>query len=192
MDKTPKYIEMSEKTTKIQALWKPQDGDWFAIKKDLIAQSKHYAKKGEIYQVIHIDHAGIYFLKHTKGESGFSIRIANLFYLHQPEHFRLTWLPTQGQLQDMLKPRTRENQKYTRAYIAGDNPEGFITRCILADFFRWLEEKEQIDDYSLTSMEQLLLAFCMHELYKKNWDNEKREWAYLTKREREGYFPLTV
>lgn len=191
MDKTPKYIEMSEKAIKIQALWEPRDGDWFAIKRDLVAQGEHYALKGEVYQAACIVQKAIHFMKYTRGKTEPKIRIVHLGYLHKPKQFKLIWLPTQSQLQDILKERTRENQKYTRTYVGDEYLESFIMKCVLRDFLRWAGE-EGID-CPFTSLEQFWLAFCMHEVYKKNWDNEKREWVYLTRRERVGlYSPLTV
>jgi len=189
MDKTPRYIEMSEKALKIQALWRPQDGDWFAIKRDLTSGRERYALKGEVYQAAYVTGGRIYFVKYNREDSEPEIKAVHLQYLHQ-RNFKLTWLPTQGQLQGMLEERAREKREYTRSYIADEYLEGFIIKCVLTDFFHWAEK--EWTDYSFTRMEQLWLSFYMRELDKRNWDDGRREWVYLTKRERIGYFPLTV
>lgn len=189
MDKTPRYAEMAEKAKEMQMRWKPQDGDFFAIKRDLLSEGEHYAKKGEIYQVAYVARGRAYFLKYEKGDSEPETKCYHLQYLHQ-SNFKLIWLPTQGQSQDKLKERTKKNRGFTRTYIEGEELEGFITRCVLADFLRW-EAKEGID-CPFASFEQFWLAFCMHEIYKKNWDDGRREWVYLTRRERIGYIPLTA
>jgi len=191
MDKTRGYILKSEKAIEMQARWKPQDGDWFAIKKDLISEGEHYALKGEICQVAYLIRSRIYFPRYTGANSEPKMVTYHLQYLHEPKRFKLTWLPTQSQLQGMLKKRTGENQKYNHTYIGDEHLESFTLKCVLMDFFRWA--KEEGIDYLFTSLEQFWLAFYMHEVYKKNWDNERGEWVYLTRRERVGlYSPLTV
>jgi len=190
MDRTPRYAEMAVKAKEMQMRWKPQDGDWFAIKKNLLSEGESYAKKGEVYQVAYVAHGRIHFAQYQKGNSEPETLEYHLQHLHKPKLFKLTWLPTQGQSQDILKERARKNQGFARTYIGDEHLEGFITRCVLADFLRW-EAKEGID-CPFISMEQFWLAFCMHEIYKKNWDDGGREWMYLTRRERIGYIPLTA
>jgi len=190
MDKTPRFTEMAKKALEMQARWKPQDSDWFAIKRDLLSEGEHYALRGEIYQVAYVASRRICFLQYQKGDPEPETQRYHLQYLHQPGRFKLTWLPTQGQSQNILRERAKENQGFTRTYIGDEYLEGFITRCVLADFFRW-EKKEGIG-CPFTSLEQFWLAFCMHEIYKKNWDEGRREWVYLTRKERIGYIPLTA
>lgn len=189
MDKTPRYAEMSEKAIGLQAQWEPQGGDWFVIKRDLTnSERKPYALKGEVHQVAYVLLGKIHFMRYSKeGGKEPKKECYILQYLHQPKQFKLIWLLTQSQLQGKLKERTRENQKYNRAYVEDEYLEGFSLRCVLEDFLHWIE-KEGVD-HLFTSLEQFWLAFYMREVYKKNWDDEKREWVYLTKRERVGYFP---
>jgi len=187
MDKTSRYAEMSEKAIELQAQWEPRDNDWFAIKRDLLAGGGSYALKGEVYQAAYVLLGRIHFMRYSKGAREPEKQCYHLQYLRRPKNFKLTWLLTQSQLQDKLKERTRENQKYNRAYVEDEYLEGFSLRYVLKDFLHWVE-KEGID-HLFTSLEQFWLAFYMREVYKKNWDHEKREWVYLTKRERVGYFP---
>lgn len=82
-----------------------------------------------------------------------------------------TWLPRQDQLQAI----------YTSTHLR-------VPGSLMGDFMRWLTgyERYKNDNYiyypeeldwfyrasSKTTMEQLWLAFVMHELYGKTWDGE--------------------
>ena len=72
----------------------------------------------------------------------------------------ITWLPRQDQLQEMVYPE----------YFAP-----LQTMCgVLYDF----SISEYGGRFTLDgSMEQLWLAFVMHEKYQKRWNEEKQEWT---------------
>ncbi len=64
------------------------------------------------------------------------------------------WLPRQDQLQEMCKEKD--------------------IGMLLVDFFRWFEDEEYIWALNNT-MEQLWLAYVMHEKYRKVWNGEDWE-----------------
>ena len=80
----------------------------------------------------------------------------------------LIWLPRQDQLQDIIG--------------IGEHADE-ITKCrcldcVILDFYKFWRDRDPINDGTalLTSMEQLWLAFVMHEKYRKKWDGE--EWIF--------------
>ena len=75
----------------------------------------------------------------------------------------LFWLPRQDQLQEMVKY---------------DNPipEGILDA--LSSATRQHMDSPMEDAFcQFNSMEQLWLAFVMHEKYQKQWDEERGEWV---------------
>jgi len=90
------------------------------------------------------------------------------------------FLPRQDQLQEMILPELRKQQKYTHAYTKGQNAEGFIATCLIADFNSWLDRMfPWLKQEQCNSMEQLWLAFVMKEKFNKTWNDEKEEWTEL-------------
>jgi hypothetical protein len=88
----------------------------------------------------------------------------------------MVWLPRQDQLQDMLKDKIRYNHKNTYGYVKGPAPEGFIAGCLHQEFHKFMVYEDQyIFCEAFNSMEQLWLAFVMHEKYNKRWDG--KEWV---------------
>lgn len=79
----------------------------------------------------------------------------------------MVWLPRQDQLQDMLDL----------------NGASFPLQEIERRFHKHCNNNEDCDGnymlqavYCLNSMEQLWLAFVMHEKYGLNWSSERKEW----------------
>lgn len=70
------------------------------------------------------------------------------------------WLPTQNQLQRMLK---------------SSKPEYFI-----GDFFYFVYDEKEKKNKEIVSkmetMEQLWLAYIMYTKYQKRWNDERKEW----------------
>jgi len=95
----------------------------------------------------------------------------DFFYDSQKEIYRgfstasSTWLPQQAQIQKMLGlDLPRELFRFI----------GKICKWILNDGSEWVLP-DKIDEYyqQFTSMEQLWLAFYMHEKHQEIWDGEK-------------------
>jgi len=137
MDTSNQYIKMSD-CPEIQEQWKPEIGDWVALRKNKKSVGIVVGILGPP-RTIYVQLIGGW---------------RNIY-----STLECIWLPRQDQIQDMCKPKIREDQKNTHAYVKGDNPEGFINSCLLGDFFRW--EDKYYKTYS--SMEQLWLAFYIHE-----------------------------
>ena len=72
----------------------------------------------------------------------------------------IVWLPRQDQLQALVS--TLHNQE--------------TTLWLCERFNRSIQGYAKEPIYQL-SMEQLWLAFVMHEKYQKQWDEEKEEWT---------------
>lgn len=161
----PEYQLMCEKAKKMQEKWKRKDGDYFyhPAQKVLIQSAMDY----------HINiPAGVSVIHSGKGFYG------NCNY-RIDEIAEIMWrLPSQEDLQEMLKPKIRENQKNTYAFVKGRNPEAFINSCLLADFHRW---ENNLSPYpsSILTITGLLLAFVLYELHQKKWNPEKKEWEEI-------------
>ena len=50
----------------------------------------------------------------------------------------------------------------------------------ISRFDKWTHDVAFYQGVQWSSMEQLWLAFVMHEKYQKQWDKEKKEWTGLT------------
>ena len=76
---------------------------------------------------------------------------------------KLTWLPTQAQLQEMILQQEGMTNCYILTKLFLDFVDKYRTE-------RWLFEM-------LTSMKRLWLAFVMFKLYNKQWNADKQEWV---------------
>ena len=79
------------------------------------------------------------------------------------------YLPRQDQLQEMLIKHRHPKSSVER----------FCAYYMYHDFFDWVPRKGPMEgkgDIDGNSMEQLWLAFVMHEKYQKRWDEEKENW----------------
>ncbi|KKN57556.1 hypothetical protein LCGC14_0561020 [marine sediment metagenome] len=77
-----------------------------------------------------------------------------------------TWLPRQDQLQEMVGDLPEATERASVELLGC-----FTSWCYTEDargFRKWTPGA-----YQFTSMEQLWLAFCMHELHSKTWDGDK-------------------
>ena len=90
------------------------------------------------------------------------------------------WLPTQEQLQEMVLPIFFKRYSTTHALR---NDPSFIYRMIIEKFQRWINRSSpSFDKYMamFNSMNELWLAFVMHEKYHKIWTGE--EWKEVVKK----------
>ena len=81
------------------------------------------------------------------------------------------WLPRQDQLQDMIlgDPELRHDV----IVFLLDRFHTFLDPAWFAGD-KWMKHEKYLKQFE--SMEQLWLAFVMHELYRKQWDDENKEW----------------
>jgi len=79
------------------------------------------------------------------------------FDIQEAGHFFI-WLPRQDQLQEMVRGKIC------------DCTDPF---CLLIDFYRFVRGLPNPAPSYTDSMEQLWLAFVMHELHGKKWDGAK-------------------
>ena len=140
MDKTKLYIEMCSKAKEIQRDWKPQKGD--LVKPDNFGEPKY---------ISNIDYV----------ES--KVYLVDFGYDGNAHINNCIWLPSQGQLQEMVK---LDHDIYLGA--------------ILSAFMRWYNENQ----ITLSSMEQLWLSFAMEEIYNKIWKDG--EWRTISQNEKGG------
>jgi hypothetical protein len=80
-------------------------------------------------------------------------------YLHHPSE--CIWLPTQSQLQEMVKKHWDD---YSIVACLDDFQDWVLNQC---DGLEWSHKVKNL------SMEQLWLAFVIKELHNKVWDGEK-------------------
>jgi len=131
MDDTKEYIEKCRKAVEIQEYWH---------------NSSHMISEW----------ARSYFVSPKDGSL-----IHYYDFESYPQHSTgYTWLPLQGQLQDMLDYELGELHYRFYDYVQkeGHNPNNWETALI-----------------KYKSMEQLWLAFVMHEKYDKKWNEE--DWT---------------
>ena len=121
MDETPEYIEMCRKAVEIQEYWH---------------NSSHTISEW----------ARSYFVS-PKDDS----LIHYYDFESYPQHSTgYTWLPLEGQLQDM---------------VIGKYNNSFSVICVFCDWFQ-----HEDDSNETVTREQLWLAFVQWELYGKKWD----------------------
>ena len=146
---------MCEKAEEIQGEWQPTVGDYICI------------KPGEevvdnLLKALGVDKAPVYII-----DSDVSLK-------QSPEYIksRHTWLPRQGQLQEMVVKDTFKESVW--AFVGKFTWDG--DRSIPA----WAVSNE-LDEHRVlgtlfrfTSMEQLWLAFVMTDRFGKHWNGE--EW----------------
>lgn len=93
MDITKLYVDMCEKSSEIQGLWKPEMGDWFHAEcTDWQIGQAGFAYEGKVNEVPRVMYDGkpIPYLTAELSAEG---------WLHE----KLIWLPRQDQLQGMIK-----------------------------------------------------------------------------------------
>ena len=77
------------------------------------------------------------------------------------------WLPRQDQLQEMVEDKIGGNHIATLSALVQSD---LLNQAGLGHYV------SSPNFYHSDSMEQLWLAFVMHEKYQKRWDEEKKEW----------------
>lgn len=137
---TKNYINQCEQAEVIQKAWKPKLGDIclnrFDGKKVIIIEKGVGVKE---YKVLFVDVG----LKMQR----------NYWY----SKVNLKWLPTQEQLQEIIKHNCYENNNF---------------KSFISDFYYYLlDEYENID--KCESLNEAWISFYMHEKYHKIWTGEK-------------------
>ncbi len=135
MDNSPIYIKMCEKAYEIQRLWKPKAGDIGVCPKACF----DYFKSPSVLLTVECEL--------NKYRLWFDVPDDN--YISKESS---VWLPTQAQLQEMVKD----------PYIHG--------QTLACGLYHWIQKH---DPREPMSMEQLWLAFVMFEKYNKTWNGEK-------------------
>ena len=131
---TDNYIIMCEQAEEIQKAWKPE--------------------KGDIYTTV----------VHGKATDIINIYIDGFSFLPQkfvPLSALYIYLPTQEQLQEMIKP------------THGVDDFGLVEEFF--DFVYGEDSQPNQIDSPIKSMNEFWLAFVMHEKYNKIWNGEKWE-----------------
>ena len=87
-----------------------------------------------------------------------------------------TWLPRQDQLQKMLA-NDDELDYSMEELITGFHAFYIVSEGTMPHKVQ-IEEADKWADYinQFMSLEQLWLAFVMHEKYQKQWSEDKQEW----------------
>ena len=137
---TENYIKMCELAEEIQKEWRPKIGDYYYEK----GHHKIFDKKPYHYKAI-LDKEKSY-LFHKKYND-------NIF------NYKRFWLPTQEQLQEMVKDK-------------------WICEADMLFVFKyWIEKAmvEKIISVAKYTLTELWLAFVMYEKYHKIWTGEKWE-----------------
>lgn len=146
MDTSETYIKMCEKAVEIQGLWQPSDWDnvWCKQEAEVVVLSGYCTDGG-------------YYGHHTPGKQ-LDYYTGSCDDLSQDnfKDFHI-WLPRQDQLQEMI-----HDYKYKLGRFSGSHG-------LIRDFAFWVEE---VSNLPCASMEQLWLAFLMHDPYRKKWTRE--------------------
>ena len=148
MDTSEKYILLCEKAEEVQKEWTDKT-----------------AQMGDFYQlgVTKLNKPAICILGcHWKECEGCTTEVDML-------RDECIWLPRQDQLQKMLDERKT-------TYFLVEDFSDFMTDNLLEDHGDVPYTPPFRKEWGKASMEQLWLAFVMHEKYSKQWDEEKGEW----------------
>ena len=148
---TKDYIKQCEQAKQLQKKWKPKVGDYVWRKYNFFGEEidSQIWSKDNMEEIIILTYASDidgYFSATKDGET-------RIFNSHNEAHKKTCiWLPTQEQLQEMIKTDPWHN--------------------LLADFFFW---HLYVDVFKIDSYNELWLAFVMKEKYNKIWTGEKWE-----------------
>lgn len=191
MDQTPEYLDMLKAAPKIQSLWSPNIGDYHTWNDDIsvigpgqfksitgfeVRDKQTWGDKNQYGQYI-VGYFKEWVIMDFNTTTPFKCKdIIKQFQEIYTSYKDALWLPRQDQLQDMLKDKIRHNHKNTYGYVKGPAPEGFIAGCLHQEFHKFMIYEDQyIFCEVFNSMEQLWLAFVMHEKYNKRWND--KEWV---------------
>ena len=168
MDITKKNIEMCRKATEIQELWKPFIGDYYVWNDSVTILSSEMIKNHtslevrdkrcwgwKQYSKYIYGYYEDWVLMNFNNECDCCDDCIKLFQEIFTGYSNCHWLPRQDQLQKMIL----EVVDYETTALLESKFHKFLT---------WL------DEWDFTSMEQLWLAFVMHEKYNKHWNG--KDW----------------
>lgn len=155
MDRSMNYIKMCSRAERIQRFFKPND--------DNIC---YKIEGGFIY-----GQPPFNFISH---ETPGRIKLSTYDGKQDGYYVSVIWIPRQSQLQKMLR------EYYNNKFDCALNDSAFVF-IIATDFAGWLTkensyQKSEFSVYPLNvfeTMEQLWLAFVMHNLYNEKWDGDK-------------------
>ena len=150
MDLSVEYIKMCEKSTEIQELWNPTQGDYFLERVDetSLDDIAHGCYIEEYFRIIGSD----------EQSNLCSMSIVNSYKQGN------VWLPRQDQLQEMIIERVK------------CSPDKDV--ALLYMFHSWMTEEDgrsfgfEKAVFPDPSMEQLWLAFVMKKNFRKVWNGE--------------------
>ena len=148
---TKKYIKMCEKAKEIQKAWKPKVGDYVWRKYTVFGEEidKQFWDKDKMEEIIILTYASEiegYFHATKDGQT-------RIFESHNEAHKKTcVYLPTQEQLQEMIDLNGWHN--------------------ILVAIIYWYQEA---DIENISSLNELWIAFVMHEKYNKIWTG--KDWV---------------
>ena len=157
MDTTETYIKQCEKAEEIQALWRPQGGDYYLHNYrgttgfDREQEKQIWGDNNEKWQRVEIlcykpMEDKVWFVSTAEGESHVTSTVDLIKH-------GCIWLPTQSQLQAMVQPNTLASWR------------------LVGQFTDWCEQQAKTIVHAFASMEQLWLAFVMKK-YNKVWNGE--------------------
>lgn len=149
MDISREYILQCERAGEIQEEWKPQLYDYT------------YHPLNGVKCVVDIIERTKNYARLTVWRSTYNLSC------------ELIWLPTQSQLQEIL--RKLYERKYPHQFDKQHPYNGILIHELWKFSGVCVNSVLTKNDYKL-SWEQLWLAFVMHEKYSKQWLTEKGEW----------------
>jgi hypothetical protein len=173
---TDNYIKMCEKAEEIQKLWIPKDGDWFYG-----YQWNDIGENGEI-SIYSKREIHLYYDSGDRSDSCFPIPINKDFDIDDekiiPDLSKSCWLPTQEQLQEMMKDLANKRffENFPKNYFP-QKGEYVFPIYLLNWFTQWIIfEAKGMKEFSIT---ELWFAFVMKEKYNKIWNGE--DWIIENK-----------
>jgi len=151
------YIRMCKEAGQLQKLWKPKVGDFVWRRYTFFNEEidkRIWNKREEIIILTYTSDVDGYFHATRNGET-------RIFNSHNEAHkATCIWLPTQEQLQEMILSNPNIDA----------NPIWLISKFkFFTDRINLGRNEPVIDG----SMNELWLAFIMHEKYNKIWTGEK-------------------
>ena len=147
------YIKMCEKAEEIQRLWEPKFGDFVYGVPDANGE----LGVSVVLDTDYFDYVEEKIIRVAVADIGNEWELSYEWF----EKEKLTWLPTQHQLQDLVS-KINPKPKFWNT-----------TNYLLGRLWRFV--KRHRCRYS--SFEELWLAFVMYKLYNKLWNADKHEWV---------------
>lgn len=165
MNNLKEFVKMSAKAVEIQKLHKPISGDLYCCSCDSCTKN---LKKPYVIQDHDIDCLNNRDLTNVEPNYASMVRSSSVggfvayYHTRCDESLSYIWLPRQGQLQEMVSKHKRQGYIEQRFHkFCKSSPEHDRNRIYYLNL-GW-------------SMEQLWLAFVMHEQWNKRWTGEDWE-----------------